>query len=75
MHEECQCWSERETRKPLLWREGGVGEKADVFVGVLLGEQGQAPFPPGLPNVLLFLAPGCQAASLSLSTFSSGALC
>lgn len=65
MLEGSQYWYERENRKLCLWREGGVGEKADVFVGVLLREQGQAPFPSGLPNVLLFLAPGCKAASLS----------
>lgn len=35
-------------------------------MGVLLKEQVQAPFPSGLPNVLLFPALGCKAASLFL---------
>lgn len=66
MHEESQYRSEKETRKALLWRESGVGEKADVFVGVQLREEGQAPFPPGLPSVLPSLVPDCQAARLPL---------
>lgn len=40
--------------------------KAGVDVGVLLREQGQAPFPSGCPNVLLFLALDCKAAACFL---------